>query len=79
MDINANDIHYECDTKGYMLYYKDEPIGGAGIDKYTKGCRSNLKLFKEAAAYDKRRILSGYGGKRYMDYIEAINKRSVSK
>lgn len=77
MDIKAKDIHYEYTTKGYMLYYKDEPIGGAGIDKYAKGCRANLKLFKQQAELDKRRILSGYGDKRYMDCIEAINKRSV--
>lgn len=79
MDINANDIHYEYNTRGYMLYYKDELIGGATIDKYAKGCRSNLKLFREIAKLDKRRILSGYGAKRYMDRIAAINKRSVSK
>lgn len=71
--INANDISYSYNTRGYMLYYKGKPIGGAGIDKNAKGCRSNLKLFKEQAELDKRAILNGYA-KRYLDVIADIDK-----
>lgn len=72
--INEKDITYSYDTKGYMLYYKDKPIGGAGIDKYAKGCRSNLKFFREQAAHDKRAILNGYGEKRYLECIAKIEE-----
>lgn len=57
----AEDIHYTYSTRGYMMYYKDQPIGGAGIDKYAKGCRSNLKLFKESAEATKRGLVAGRG------------------
>ena len=61
MNINPQDLYYTYDTKGYMLYYKEQPIGGAGIDKHAKGCRSNLKLFRDLGAYEKRCILNGHG------------------
>lgn len=60
MNINPKDIHYEYDSRGYMMYYKGKPIGGAGISKTAKGCRANVKLFKEQAELEKYRILRGY-------------------
>jgi hypothetical protein len=74
--VNANDISYSYNTKGYMFYYKGKPIGGAGIDKNAKGCQSNLKLFKEQAELDKRAILNGYA-KRYLDAIADIDKEET--
>lgn len=74
--INANDISYSYNTKGYMLYYKGKPIGGAGIDKNVKGCRSNLRLFKEQAEFDKRAIINGYAN-RYLDVIADIDKEKI--
>ena len=59
-NIDPKDIHYEYSTRGYMLYYKDKPIGGAGIASSAKGCRSNLKLFKDLAEKAKRDVLNGY-------------------
>ena len=76
--MNANDIHYTYNTRGYMMYYKDQPIGGAGIDKYAKGCRSNLSLFKEAAAATKRDLLAGRGSKYMMDCIREIEQTEVT-
>lgn len=74
--IEEKDIYYSYNTKGYMLYYKDKPIGGVGIDKHAKGCRSNLKLFREQAEYDKRAILNGYGEKRYLECIAKIKEET---
>lgn len=73
MFINPNDIHYSYDTRGYMMYYKDKPIGGAGISKNAKGCRANLKLFKEQADCEKRRIISGVAT-RYNKEIQKIEE-----
>ena len=58
--IAESDIHYEYNTRGYMLYYKGKPIGGASIDRNAKGCRANLKLFRECAESTKRQILAGH-------------------
>lgn len=68
-----DELYYEYNTKGYMLYYRGKPIGGGGIDKYAKGCRANLSLFRTYAEVDKREILSGRGQKRYLDLIEKID------
>jgi len=57
--IEAKDIHYEYNNRGYMMFYKGKPIGGAGISREAKGCRSNLKLFRDSAENTKRAILAG--------------------
>ena len=72
--ITEKDITYSYDTRGYMMYYKGEPIGGAGILKSAKGCRANLNLFKEQAAATKRQLLSGRGDKYMLDEIAKIDK-----
>lgn len=77
MNINPNDIYYSYDTRGYMMYYKDKPIGGAGIGKEAKGCRANLKLFKEQAEIEKRRILSGLISKYMLEQIQKIDKEEL--
>lgn len=77
MTINPDDVSYTYDTRGYMMYYKDQPIGGAGILPSAKGCRSNLKLFKHSAEIDKHRILQGIDA-RYMEEIKRVNQRTTS-
>lgn len=72
--MNASDIHYSYSTRGYMMYYKDQPIGGAGISKYAKGCRSNLDLFRNQAEATKRALLAGRGDKYMMNCIQAIEQ-----
>lgn len=69
------DIHYEYNTRGYMMYYKGEPIGGAGIDKSAKGSRGNLKLFKDAAEATKRSLLAGGGSSLMKSEIVNIERR----
>lgn len=59
MTINSEDISYAYDTRGYMMFYKGKPIGGAGISKYAKSHRGNLKLFRDAAEATKNQILRG--------------------
>ena len=57
--MKPEELSYQCNVKGYMLYYKGKPIGGAGISREAKGCRSNLKLFRDSAENTKRAILAG--------------------
>lgn len=69
----AEDIHYTYNSRGYMMYYKDQPIGGAGIDKSAKGHSSNVRLFQRSAEATKRELVYG-GGSQYMkDLIMAID------
>ena len=71
--IDSSFIHYEYNKRGYMLYYKGKSIGGAGIEKSAKGCRSNLKLFREQAERDIQSIINGYN-KRYINEINKIER-----
>ncbi|MEE1302265.1 MAG: hypothetical protein UHD64_05715 [Bacteroidales bacterium] len=74
MTINPSDIHYSYDTRGYMMYYKGKPIGGAGLGKGVSGCRANLKLFKEQAEIEKRRILKGFISEYMLKEIRKIDE-----
>lgn len=74
MNIDPKDLHYEYNSRGYMLYYKDCPIGGAGISKSARSCKGNLKLFEQAAKAEKQAILHGRGQKYMLDEIEKITK-----
>ena len=56
-----------------MLYYKGKPIYGAGILKSAKCCRSNLKLFKQEAELEKRKICSGFISEYMRMQIEKID------
>lgn len=76
--ISASDIHYEYNTRGYMMYYKGKPIGGAGIDKHAKGCRSNLALFRNYAESTKRSILAGRIDAHMREAMEKIDSEIVA-
>lgn len=75
--IDEKDLWYEYSTRGYTLYYKDKPIGGAGILTSAKGCRANLELFKEQAKKDKQAILNGCD-KPYLEAIAEIQKEETN-
>ena len=70
--INPDDITYTYNKKGYTLYYKGKPVGGAGVDKYAKGCPSNVWLFQESAKLEKQAILNGRGLRTIMQAIQTI-------
>lgn len=72
--IDTDEIHYEYNTRGYMMYYKGIPIGGAGIDRNAKGSSANLKLFRECADRTKRQMCAGYIDKYMWDEICRIDR-----
>lgn len=74
--ISETDVYYTYNTRGYMLYYKNQPIGGAGISKYAKGCRSNLSLFKELGEATKRDLLNGRANNFMWEAINAIDSQT---
>lgn len=71
--ISPTDLHYEYNSRGYMLYYKNKPIGGAGISKSARGHRGNTKLFKDNAETTLQGILHGRIDKYMLDAILEIN------
>lgn len=75
--INPNAITYTCTRNGYMLYYKDRPIGGAGTDTEKKPHWSNMKLNKEQAELEKQRLLNGIGRKDMLDAIQEIDSKPM--
>ena len=74
--IDPDDIHYEYNSRGYMMFYKGNPIGGAGISKEAKGHRSNVKLFREYAQSTKGRICAGYIDRFMLEEIERIDSEN---
>ena len=70
----AEDISYYYNSRGYMMTYKGQPIGGAGIDRTARGCSSNLKLFKRAAESTKSELVRGGGGEYMKACILAIDQ-----
>lgn len=74
--INPNAITYTYNQQGYMLYYKDRPIGGAGTDN-EKAHYSNRKLYKEQAELERQRLLNGLGRKDMLDAIKEIDSKPM--
>lgn len=73
----AEDITYTYNNRGYMMYYKGQPIGGAGIDKRAaRSCRRNIPLFQKSAEATKRQLVAGCGDSYMMNLIRAIDKAS---
>ena len=56
--MNKSELTYSYGTRGYTVFYKGKPISAVGIDKRSKGCKSNLKLFKQQAEMEINRILN---------------------
>lgn len=73
------DITYTYNSDGYMLYYKDKPIGGAGVKPHWvtrrawQAVRADLEDNREYARMEKNNILAGKGQKRFMDVIARID------
>lgn len=78
MRFKREDFHYSYDTRGYMIYYKGRPIGGAGIDKSAKGCRLNLKLFRDYAESEVKSICAGYVSPHMLDEIKKIDSEELN-
>jgi len=63
--MDRKDFVYSYGCDGYTIYYKNKPIGGAGVklprSKPLRGnqAKENCKLFKESAEREIANILSG--------------------
>jgi hypothetical protein len=75
----AEDLTYQANADGYMLYYKGKPIGGAGVNlprenplRGNQG-RENLKMFGQNARDAIAALKSGRGEKRFLDAMAQID------
>lgn len=74
--MKREDFTFKYDAYGYMLYFHDKPIGGAGTlernRKHWKHIRADLKMNRENAEREIDHLLNGSGQKRFLDVIEKI-------
>lgn len=76
------DFTYEYSSRGYMLFYKGQPIGGAGILHSARGpvgrqVAPQLAENKKDAETAIQNILVGNPGRIYKEAIEKIDAGGV--
>lgn len=76
--IDKRDLSYRYNHRGYMMLYKGQPIGGAGILSHIKkrNTRQNRDFFKEQAELTKRDIMLGRISQWTAQRIEEIEKNA---
>lgn len=77
-------LTFTYNQDGYMLYYRDKPIGGAGVGKRQKPLRGRQveacrKEYREMATREIDLLISGNGQQRFMDVIARIDAEEVPK
>ena len=75
--MNKSELTYSYSTRGYTVFYKGKPIYGVSIDKSAKGCKSNLRLFKQQAEIEINRILNNCIGPFTKQLIIAIDNGGI--
>lgn len=75
--LSRDDFSYTCDSQGYMLYYRNKPLGGAGSlpsakPRHWRHKRADVQMYKESAEHDIDRLVNGSGEKRFMDIIKKV-------
>jgi len=73
------DFSYSYNSRGYMIFYKTKPIGGAGILPDARGPRGRqvqkqLDEYRHEADITIRDIMNGRMSERQRKLIEAIDR-----
>ena len=78
--MTRDDFTFKADSDGYMIYYKDKPIGGAGVDTrnrtkpvHWKHRIQNSKDNAKSAESHIDDLLAGKGYPYMIDQIKAID------
>ncbi len=78
--MKREDFTADVDRYGYMIKYKGQNIGGAGVTQRNQMrgsvAESNRKYYRESSNTDIDALLSGRGAKRYLEAIEKIDNES---
>ena len=73
-EILDKDLSFTFDACGYMLYYKDKPIGGAGTKERGRKLASNIEFYRGQAQLTMNMISQGRGPHHIMEAIKTIDK-----
>jgi hypothetical protein len=72
---------FKSDAYGYMLYYKGQPIGGAGTlerkPKHWRHRQADVKMHADSARREIAQLEAGYGQKRLRDAVNAIDRKET--
>jgi len=76
--INPEDITYDSDSTGYMMYYKGKPIGGAGSlpsdkKKHWRNVSKDVSMYGGMAETMRQNILNDNMGRGMREAIEEID------
>lgn len=81
MKFYRRDFTFESDSTGFMLYYKNEQIGGVTTGR-TRGNklrgsagRKEKEIYTSRAKAEIAAIVHGWGQKQYLDAIDRINTK----
>ena len=75
--LNRKDFHATINAEGYMIFYKNNPIGGAGIIGKFKGRTARKKQTTDNAVIAEieiMRLVEGTGQKRFYEQINKIEE-----
>lgn len=77
--MKIEDFKAEINHKGYMIFYKGNPIGGAGTlpsskPKHWRHKRADVKMYTEQSDREIEQLVQGNGQQRFVDVINKINK-----
>lgn len=74
--MNVSELKFTANAHGYMLYYKERPIGGAGTrgkPLHWKHAQANVKGFGQDAQREIEAIKQGRGQARFLEAIARID------
>jgi hypothetical protein len=75
-------LSLSSDSYGYMLFYRDLSIGGAGVLRRTGMGRNgatkaaDIRLHRESAERELAALATGGGQARFRELIQAIDKET---
>lgn len=77
MQFDPTQLAFTADACGYMLIYRGQPIGGAGLANrdrmHWRRAQANREMFAADARRDIERLKRGTGQPRYLDAIRQID------
>ena len=74
-----SDFSYQADAQGFMIFYKSNPLGGAGIIGKYKGRRrrAQIESYREQALACIRELESGRGSGHLLEALDEIKAEEV--
>lgn len=78
--MDTSRLSFKADARGYMITYKGQNLGGAGVmnkPKHWRHQQKNIQQFTEHARMEIRDIKAGRVIPRYAEMIEEIDNLSL--